>query len=297
VLVELGRKNNDIVVLTADLVRVNKTGQFKERYPDRFFNTGVAEQDMMGIAAGLALEGKIPFVSTFAAFASMRACEQVRTDITYPNLKVRIVSTHGGVTSGGGTTHNALEDIAIMRSMANMTVVVPGDPNQVGKVLEASLRYQGPMYIRIGRGMEPIVYEGDYDYAIGKAITTKDGKDATVIACGIAVFYALQAAARLEEKGISVRVLDMHTVKPLDVEAVLKAAKETGKILTAEEHSIVGGLGSAVAETILESGIPIKFKRLGVPDVFVPIGSPEEIHAKYGFDAAGIYRELNSMLL
>jgi len=295
VLAELGKKNKDIVVLTADLMRANKSGQFRANFPDRFFNTGIAEQDMMSIAAGLALEGKIPFASTFATFASMRACEQVRTDIAYPNLQVRIVATHAGVTMSGGTTHYAVEDIAILRSMANMTVIVPGDPNQVGKVIEASLDYAGPVYIRIGRGKEPVVYEKEYDFKIGKAITVRQGKDATVIACGIAVFHALQAATKLAEKGISIRVIDMHTVKPLDTEAVLKAARETGKIVTAEEHSIIGGLGSAVAETILEGGVSVKFKRLGIPDVFPPIGSPEELYAEYGFDGDGIARQLTSM--
>jgi len=296
VLVDLGRENKDIVVLTADLMRTNKTVYFKNEIPERFFTTGIAEQDMMGIAAGLALEGKIPFVSTFATFASMRACEQVRTDIAYPNLKVRIVSTHSGVTSGGGSTHYSIEDIAIMRSMPNMTVIAPGDPNQTRKVIEASMDYPGPIYVRIGRGMEPLVYEQDYEYAIGKAVTVKEGDAATIIACGIAVSNAVQAASELAEKGINVRVLDMHTIKPLDTEAVLKAAKETGTIVTVEDHNIIGGLGGAVAETLMESGVPVKFKRLGIPDIFPPIGSPEEIYAHFGTDGPGIARQLTSLL-
>ncbi len=296
VLAELGRENKDIVVLTADTMRSNRTGDFREVCPDRFFNFGIAEQNMTTAAAGMALMGKIPFVTTFAVFSSMRACEQVRTDIAYPNLKVRIVATHSGLTSGGGTTHNCLEDLAIMRSMANITVIAPGDPNQIGMAVRASVDYPGPVYMRIGRGMEPVVYNEDYEYAIGKAVTAKDGSDATIIACGICVFYAMAAAAKLAEEGVSIRVLDMHTIKPLDVDAVLKAAKDTGVIVTAEEHNIMGGLGGAVAETILEAGIPVKFKRLGVPDLYAANGEPEVLHAKYGFDTEGIYQQLKKML-
>ena len=295
VLAEIGQKNPDIVVLTADVMRSNRTGDFKKVCPDRFFNFGLAEQNMMTAAAGMALMGKMPFVSTFAVFASMRACEQVHTDIAYPNFKVRIVSTHGGLTSGCGTTHNALEDIAIMRSMANMTVIVPGDPNQTRKVILATLEYPGPVYIRLGRGMEPLVYQEDYDYRIGRAITVKDGQDGTIIACGITVFYALEAAVRLAKEGINLRVLDMHTIKPLDTEAVLKAAKETKLIITAEEHSIIGGLGSAVSEAILEAGVSVKFKRLGVPDLYAAIGDPEQLYAKYGIDGEGIYKQAKAL--
>jgi transketolase len=296
-LVEIGKENDDIVVLTADLMRSNKTGAFRTAFPARFFNTGISEQDMVGMAAGMALWGKVPFVSTFAAFASMRACEQVRTDVAYQNLNVNIVATHAGVTSTGGGTHYALEDLAIMRSMANMTVIVPGDPNQVGKAVHAVAKRPGPSYIRIGRGMEPVVYENeDYEYEIGKAITVKDGTDATVIACGICVFNALAAAKELEASGIKVRVIDMHTIKPLDVEAVVKAARETGVIVTAEEHSIVGGLGSAVADALAEAGLGIKFRKLGFPDEFAAYGPPEELYAKHGIDPAGIARQVRSIL-
>jgi transketolase len=296
-LVEIGRENDSIVVLTADLMRSNKTGAFKAAFPARFFNVGISEQDMVGMAAGMALWGKVPFVTTFAKFAAMRACEQVHTDVAYQNLNVNIVATHAGVTSTGGGTHYALEDLAIMRSMANMTVIVPGDPNQVGKAVRAVAERPGPSYIRIGRGMEPVVYESqDYEYVIGKAITVKDGADATVIACGICVFNALAAATELEASGIKVRVIDMHTIKPLDAEAVLKAARDTGVIVTAEEHSIVGGLGSAVADVLAEAGFGIKFRKLGFPDEFAAYGPPEELYAKHGIDPAGIVRQVRSML-
>lgn len=295
-LVELGRQRNDVVVLTADLMRSNKTGAFRSAFPARFFNVGISEQDMVGMAAGMALRGKVPFVSTFAAFASMRACEQVRTDVAYQNLNVNIVATHGGVTSTGGTTHYALEDLAIMRAIANMTVIVPGDPNQVGRAVRAVVERDGPSYIRIGRGMEPVVYENDdYEYQIGKAVTVKDGSDVTVIACGICVFNALAAARELATQGISVRVIDMHTIKPLDSEVVLKAARETGAILTAEEHSVVGGLGSAVADVLAEAGLGIRFRKLGFPDAFAAYGPPEELYAKHGIDPAGIARQIKNI--
>jgi transketolase len=296
-LANVGALNENIVVLTADLSKSNKVGEFGDKFPDRFFNMGIAEQNMMTVAGGMALMGKIPFVSTFAAFASMRACEQVRTDIDYPNLNVRIVATHGGLTAGGGTTHNATEDLAIMRSFANMTVIVPGDPAQVGKAIQASLNYDGPIYIRIGRGSEPVVYENDdYEYEIGKAITVRDGHDATIIGTGVTVHAALEASRRLEADGYKVRVLDMHTIKPLDAETVKKAIDETGIILTAEEHNVIGGLGSAVSEVIAEYGKAVKFKKVGVPDTYCVLGEPEELYAKYGFDTDGVYNTMKSML-
>ena len=294
-LAEEGEKDSRIVVLTADLMRANKTGDFKNKYPSRFYNTGIAEQDMMGIAAGMALEGLMPFASTFSTFASMRACEQVRMDICYPNLPVRIVATHSGLTSGMGPTHYSQEDIAITRSFINMTVIVPGDPNQIGKVVEASLSYPGPIYIRIGRGMEPVVYEDDYEYVIGKAIEVKTGKDAAIIACGVTVSYALEAASKMSEKGKDVRVIDMHTIKPLDRQAVIDAAR-TGTIVTVEDHNITGGLGTAVAEVLAEENISCRFKRLGIPNVFAAVGTPEELYAKYGYDGDGIFATLQGLL-
>ena len=293
---EIGKTDDRIVVLTADLMRSNRTGDFMKQHPERFFNTGIAEQNMMGIAAGLALEGKIPFVSTMATFATMRACEQVRTDICYANLPVRIVATHGGLTTGAGPTHYGQEDMAIMRSLPNMTVIAPGDPNQIGKVIEASIDWEGPMYIRIGRGGEPVIYKEVYKYEIGQSITIKDGKDVTLIATGAIVFYAVAAAEKLSKDGIQARVIDMHTIEPIDKEAIIKAAKETGVIVTGEDHNITGGLGTAVAEVLAEEGISCKFKRVGIPDVFGVFGTPEELYHKYGYDADGIYSAVKGML-
>lgn len=295
-LVDIGGRRDDVVVVTADLMRSTSTGAFQQAYPERFFNFGIAEQNMFTAAAGLALCGKMPFVSTFAAFNSMRACEQVRTDIAYPNLNVRMVATHAGFALGGGTTHNALEDLSIMRTMANMTVIAPGDPNQVAKAVHASLDYDGPVYIRIGRGNEPVVYPHEYEYAIGKSIVARNGTDAAIIAAGAALSYAVEAADRLADANIQVRVIDMHTIKPLDTEAIAKAASETGVIVTVEEHSVIGGLGSAVAEWLLETGIPVKFKRLGVPDLYAINGSQKQLHAYYGIDAEGIYKQVARML-
>lgn len=295
-LAEIGKTNDRIVVLTADLMRSNKSGDFMKAHPERFFNTGIAEQNMMGIAAGLALEGKMPFVSTMATFASMRACEQVRTDICYANLPVRIVGTHGGLTTGAGPTHYGMEDLAIMRSLPNITVIAPGDPNQIGKVIEASIDWEGPIYIRIGRGGEPVVYQEEYQYEIGKSITIKDGTDVTLIATGCVVFFALAAAEMLAKDGIKARVIDMHTIKPLDRTAIVKAAKETGVIVTGEDHSVIGGLGSAVAEVLADEGIACKFKRLGIPDLFPGFGEPEDFYHQYGYDADGIYAAAKTLL-
>ena len=295
-LVELGKKNKDIIVMTADLARTNKTGLFRDAFPDRFINVGIAEQDLIGMAAGLALKGKIPFVSTFAAFASMRDLDQIHTDVAYMNLNVNMVATHGGVTSGGGTTHNALMDIAIMRAIPKMTVIVPGDPAQVGKAVEKVVYMEGPSYIRIGRGMEPVVYDKEYDYEVGKSITVKEGSDIAIIACGIGGANALEASGKLEKEGISARVIDMHTVKPLDREAVLSAANDMGKIITVEEHYIAGGLGGAIAEIIADEKLNVDFKRLGIPDVFSGYGPPEALYAKFGFDANGIYNTVKDLL-
>jgi len=289
VLVEFGQQNKNIVVLTADVMSSNMTGQFYRTFPERFFNFGIAETNMMAAAAGLASSGKIPFVSTYAAFASMRCCEQVRTDIAYPKLSVRIVSTHAGVSHGaGGTTHHSTEDLAIMRSLANMTVIVPADAVETAEAVAASIEYPGPVYIRIGRGREPLVYEPGYQYEIGKAIILNEGNDATIIACGIAVCAAIDAARKFADEGISVRVIDLHTIKPIDKISVLNAAIETGAIVTAEEHTIIGGLGGAVAETLADSGIGVAFKRIGLPDIYSVIGPPKELLHRYGIDSEGI---------
>lgn len=288
-LAELGTEHENVVVLTADLMSSNKLGDFKKVHPDRFFNVGIAEADLMGIGAGLALEGKVPFVSTFATFASMRAHEQVRTDIAYVNLPVKIIATVGGLSGGTmGPTHQGMEDMGIMRMMPNMTVIAPGDPLQMTQFIEQAYALPGPVYIRLGRGNDPVIYGPEQKIEIGKAITAHEGSDITIIACGTIMTEALHAAASLEDLGISARVIDMHTIKPLDIEAVLTAAEETGHIITAEDHTIVGGLGSAVAEVLAESGIPCKLTRLGVPDVFALVGPPDELYHYYGYDAEGI---------
>lgn len=297
VLVDLGRANKNIVVLTADLMRSNKTSEFASTYPERFFNVGVAEQNLFGIAAGLARAGKIPFASTFAAFASMRACEQVRTDIAYNNVPVKIVATHSGLSMGtGGPTHFATEDLAIMRSLANMTVIVPADSIETAKAVAACVDLPGPVYIRIGRGFEPTAYEDEnYDYKIGKSVLMRDGRDITVICCGVAVNAALTVSRQIESEGLSVRVVNMHTIKPIDREAVVKAAKETRFIITAEEHNIIGGLGSAVAEVLAEEGSGVKLKRLGVPDEYSEIGYPEALYSRYNLDADSMTRAINEL--
>lgn len=299
VLVEMGKTHKEIVVLTADLAKSTKSGVFFKEYPDRSFNFGIAEQNMMTAAAGLALTGKRPYVSTFACFASMRACEQVRTDICYPRLNVKIMGTHSGLSMGnGGTTHHATEDLAIMRSFAGMTVVVPADGIETAKLVEATIGHDGPLYMRVGRGFEPPAYTSpDYDFEIGKAITMREGKDVTVVCCGVTVLAALEAAQELkDENNIEVRVVNMHTIKPLDQAAIVAAAKETGGIVTAEEHNIIGGLGSAVAETLLDAGLCPKFKRLGIPDVFSVIGYPEDLYRHYGIDIDGVKNGIKTVL-
>lgn len=286
VLAEMGRDNKDIVVLTADLMRSNKTKDFFDAFPERYFNVGIAEQNLFSVAAGLARVGKIPFASTFAAFASMRACEQVRTDIAYNDLPVKIVATHAGLSMGtGGPTHFATEDISIMRSMANMTVIVPADAIETARTVAACVDWPGPVYIRIGRGLEPIVYDDEnYDFEIGKSVLMAEGGDITIICCGVAVLTGMEVSQELKDDGLDVRVINMHTIKPLDREAVVKAAKETKFIITAEEHNITGGLGSAVAEVLAEEGLGIKLKRLGVRDEYSEIGYPEALYNRYNLD-------------
>ena len=298
ILAELSGTDERIVVLTADLMRSNKTIDFWKVCPERFFNFGIAEQNMMAAAAGLAISGKIPFVSTYAAFASLRCAEQVRTDIAYPNLNVRIISSHCGLSMGnGGTTHHATEDVEVTRSMANMTVIVPADANECAKATIASLAYKGPIYMRLGRGAEPIVHKTEFEFEIGKAITIREGTDFTIIANGICVMASIRAARKLEKQdGVSTRIIDMHTVKPLDTGVIVKAAEETGKIITVEEHNIVGGLGGAVAETIADAGLGVKFKRLGIPDIYSVIGQPDDLYERYGLDDNGIYAAAKEFL-
>ncbi len=299
VLCELGEKYNNIVGITADLAKSTKIGLFQEKFPERFINVGIAEQNMFGIAAGMAKTGLLPFVSTMAAFASMRAAEQVRTDICYQNLNVKIIATHGGVSfASAGTTHHATEDLSIMRSFANLTVIVPADGIETAKAVRAAAGHQGPVYIRIGRGFEPTYYQDEnYDFEIGKAVEIRDGTDITIIACGITVLQAAEAADFLAANdGLSVRVINMHSIKPIDEEAIIKAVIETRRILTVEEHNVVGGLGTAVADVIAASGKGCAFTKVGIPDCYAEIGYPEDLYAHYQLDSSGIIDKVREIM-
>jgi transketolase len=299
VLCDLGEQDPKIVGLTADLAKSTKIGVFQEKFPDRFINVGIAEQNLFSIAAGMAKTGLKPFVSTMAAFASMRACEQVRTDICYQNLNVNIIATHGGVSFGSaGTTHHATEDIAIMRSFANMTVIVPADGIETANAVKAAAKHEGPVYIRVGRGFEPTYYKDeDYGFEIGKAVEIREGTDITIIATGISVLHAAAAADLLKENdGLSVRVLNIHTIKPIDKEAIMKAVTETRRIITFEEHNTIGGLGSAVADVIAESGKGCAFEKVGLPDVYSEVGYPEDLYSYYKLDSDGICEKIREVM-
>jgi transketolase len=281
-LAQLGEGNEKIVVLDADLSKSTKTAVFGKKFPERFFNIGISEADMMGTAAGMAAAGKIPFASTFAVFATGRAYDQIRNSIAYPGLNVKIAATHAGLTVGeDGGSHQAVEDIAIMRAIPGMTVLVPSDGVSTKKLVAAAAEYVGPVYLRLGRPAVPVIYNEDEEFVIGRAKELRAGSDLTLVAAGIMVAKALEAAEGLAKEGINVRVLDMHTIKPLDGEALNKAAQETGVIITVEEHSVLGGLGGAVAEFVAEN-CPVPVIRLGVQDTFGESGKPDELLVKYG---------------
>lgn len=287
-LCELGGLNRDIVVLDADLSKSTKTSVFAKAFPERFFNAGIAEQNLMGTAAGLAAAGKIPFVSTFAMFAAGRAFEQVRNSICYPRLNVKIAATHAGLTVGeDGASHQAIEDISLMRSIPNMTVIVPADAAETRQAVAFAAEYHGPVYLRLGRMGVPDIFPADYKFRHGKAALLAEGTNVTIIAAGVMVGPALTAAEELAKAGLSVRVLNMPTIKPIDSMAIKKAAAETGAIVTCEEHSIIGGLGSAVAEVLVES-VPVPMERIGVADTFGESGTPNALLAKYKLTAADI---------
>lgn len=287
-LIALGEKNPDVVVLDADLARSTNTYLFGERFPGRYMNMGVAEANMMGVAAGLAASGKIPYASTFCIFASMRAGEQVRNSIAYPRLNVKIVATNAGIEIGAdGVTHQAIEDIAVMRAVPNMTVVAPSDPVATAKVVHAVADFFGPVYIRLGRQPTPILYGDDLKLELGKAITVREGLDVTLVAVGNMVCRALEAAKILAEEEVAARVLDMHTIKPIDIAALAKAARETGCIVTVEDHSVLGGLGGAVAE-VVGAEHPVPVVRLGLQDTFAQSGEPDQLLEFYGLTAQHI---------
>lgn len=284
----LGGEMKEIVVLDADLSKSTKTADFKEVYSDRFFNVGIAEQNMMGVAAGLSTCGKVPFVSTFAMFATGRAFEQVRNSICYPKLNVKIAATHAGLTVGeDGASHQSIEDISLMRTLPNMTVIVPADAAETKAAVAFAARYEGPVYLRLGRMGVPDLFGEDYQFDLGKAVTVTEGTAVTLVGTGCMTAIAKEAAELLKKEGVSARVLHIHTIKPLDKEAIVKAAQETGAIVTCEEHSIYGGLGSAVAEVVAE-GAPVPVIRIGVQDTFGESGTPAELLVKYGLTAEKI---------
>ncbi|MDD5594271.1 MAG: transketolase family protein, partial [Candidatus Margulisbacteria bacterium] len=297
VLAEIGRENPDVVVLDADLSVSTKTSVFAKAFPERFFDMGVAEQDMIGTAAGLAAAGKIVFASTFAVFGSGRAWDQVRVSVAYTRLNVKIVVTHAGITTGeDGASHQANEDIAIMRALPNMTVVVPADAVETERVIREAVKFYGPMYIRLSRPKTPVLHEDpNYDFKIGQGEVMRGGSGLTIFACGTMVAPSLDAAALLAKDGIEARVVNLHTIKPLDKELIVNCAKETGALVTVEEHSILGGLGGAVAEVIVENW-PVPMVRVGLKDVFGESGKPEELLVKYGLTAEEIAKAARAVV-
>jgi transketolase len=293
----LGAADTRIVVLDADLSKSTKTCDFAANSPERFFDMGIAEQNMMGVAAGLAASGKIPFASTFAMFAAGRAFEIIRNSICYPQLNVKICATHAGITVGeDGASHQAIEDMSLMRSIPNMVVLNPSDGVSTEAAIEAARDYYGPVYVRLGRLAVPEIYDAaTFKFEIGKGITLKEGTDLTLIATGLMVNEALMAAEILENEGVSARVIDMHTIKPIDAELIIKAAKETKAIITCEEHSIIGGLGSAVAEVLSENH-PALLRRVGVMDTFGESGKPDDLMKKYGLTADAIIKVARTLV-
>ncbi|HZJ82511.1 MAG TPA: transketolase C-terminal domain-containing protein [Clostridia bacterium] len=299
VLCDMGDKYPDIVGLSADLAKSTKIGMFGEKFPDRFFNMGIAEQNMFGVAAGMAKAGLIPFVSTFAIFTSMRGLDQVHTDICYQNLNVKMIATHAGLSFGqAGTTHHCTEDLSIMRAMANCKVIVPADGMETANAVQAAYDTPGPIYIRINRGFDQRLYDDtEYGFEIGKAIELSEGTDITIIACGSCVYQAVEASKVLNSvDGIKARVLNMHTIKPIDEEAILKAVHETRRIITVEDHNVIGGLGSAVAEVVAKSGKACAFHMLGIPDTYSIIGLHEDLMAYYEIDMNGIVENVRILM-
>lgn len=294
-LAELGKEHENLVVLDADLAGATKTGIFKKAFPERHIDCGIAECNMVGIAAGLATTGMVPFASTFAMFAAGRAFEQVRNSVGYPHLNVKIGATHAGISVGeDGATHQCNEDIALMRTIPGMTIINPADDVEARAAVKAAYELDGPVYLRFGRLPVPVINDNpDYKFEIGKGITLCDGNDLTIIATGLCVSSALEAAQLLEKDGISARVINIHTIKPLDEELVIKAAKETGRIVTVEEHSVIGGLGGAVSECV-SAKYPVPVQRIGIQDVFGESGPAVKLLEKYGLDGQGIYKAIKN---
>lgn len=288
-MVQLVKENPKVCYINSD--GTGKSGPLREmydQYPNRVLDVGIAEMNLVTVAAGLAKKGYIPFGQTFGPFLCVRALDQIHNDLAYNDLPVRLIGTHGGLSSGYGPTHNTIVEFGVMNAIPNMTMIAPSDAAQCVKMLEASLTWPGPIYIRIPRGEEPAVYNTDYDYVIGRAIEVKEGNDLIIIATGTGVYNSLRAALALQEEGLSVGVIDMHTIKPIDKDAIVRAAKKTGTLVTVEDHNILGGLGSIVADVLMEAGVPARLKKIGIPDEFISFGYPEEIYPHYGFDGPGI---------
>lgn len=287
-LAELGKENFNVVVLDADLSTATKTEIFAKQFPDRFFEMGIAEQDMMGTAAGLATCGKIPFASTFAMFAAGRAYDQIRNSICYPNLNVKIAATHAGITVGeDGATHQMIEDLSLMRTIPNMTVICPSDDVQTRWAIQTAAEIEGPVYIRLSRLATPTLYAPEQQFTLGKAMSIGKGTDIAVIATGVTVSEAIKAKQELEKEGINIRVIDVPTIKPIDKELLIQTAKEVKRMITVEDHNIIGGLGSAVCEVLAEN-YPTKIERMGIPDVFGKSGKATELMQYFGIDAKAI---------
>ena len=296
-LVELGKLHDDVVVLDADLAGATKTGMFKKAFPERFIDCGIAEGNMIGVAAGIATTGKVPFASTFAMFAAGRAFEQVRNSVGYPKNNVKIGATHAGISVGeDGATHQCNEDIALMRTIPGMTIINPSDDVEAKAAVRAAYELDGPVYLRFGRLAVPVINDNDdYKFEIGKGVVLREGKDVTIVASGLTVSTSLEAAEMLAKDGIEAKVINMHTIKPIDEEAIINAAKETGKIVTVEEHSIIGGLGSAVCDVLSEK-YPVKVKKIGINDRYGESGPAVELVHKYGLDGEGIYASVKEFL-
>ena len=296
-LAECGAEYPNLVVLDADLANATKTGVFQKAFPDRHIDCGIAECNMTGIAAGLATCGKIPFISSFAMFAAGRNFEQVRNSIGYPHLNVKIGATHAGITVGeDGATHQCNEDIALMRTIPGMTVIVPADDVEAKAAVRAAIEYEGPVYLRFGRAAVPVINDRpDYKFEMGKGVLLREGKDVTIIATGITVASALEAADMLEADGVSAEVINIHTIKPLDEELVLASAKKTGRVVTAEEHTVIGGLGSAICDC-LSLKCPTPVLKLGMQDVFGESGTAGELVEKYGLDGKGVYKSVKNFV-
>lgn len=295
-LVKLSKTNKDVVVLDADLSKSTKTAEFKKVSPERFFDMGIAEANMIGTAAGLATCGKIPFASTFAIFATGRAYEQIRNSVAYPKLNVKIAATHAGITVGeDGATHQSIEDISLMRSIPNMVVVNPSDDVEAKSAVFAAAQYNGPVYIRLGRMAVPTIHDDNYKIRIGKGEIIKNGKDITIIATGITVSMAIEAAKALENEGINAEVINIHTIKPIDKDLIIETARKTGRIVTVEEHSVIGGLGSAVCE-VLSQEYPTKVKMIGINDIFGQSGKPKELLDYYGISSENIIKSVKTLI-